>query len=71
MEKLEVAIIPVDHEMAIKKRWGNIPLGSLEAALIEITTENDGFVLRADMPLSPKAKERHVVETDLYFEFEV
>lgn len=71
MEKLYAATIPVDHQMAIKKRWGNIPLGSLEAALIKVTTGNDGFVLRADMPLSPAATAKGVVATDLYFEFDV
>jgi hypothetical protein len=42
---LEIALIPVDHEMAIKKRWGNIPLVQLEQRLGEITK---GRVLRID-----------------------
>lgn len=50
MSNLEMALIPVDHEMALKKRWGNIPLGQLEQRLIEITK---GRVLRVDKDIPP------------------
>jgi hypothetical protein len=33
MTNLGVAFIPVDHEMAVKKRWGKMPLEGLVAAL--------------------------------------
>jgi beta-lactamase superfamily II metal-dependent hydrolase len=71
MDNLNAAIIPVDHQMALKKRWGNIPLGSLEEALVSVTTGNGGFVLRADKPLSAEAIAQGVIANDLYFEFEV
>jgi hypothetical protein len=45
MTNLEIVLIPVDHEMAVKKRWGNIPLGQLEQRLDEMTK---GRVVRID-----------------------
>ncbi len=33
MSALEIALIPVDHEMALKKGWGKIPLDELEQHL--------------------------------------
>lgn len=39
MERLLVALNPVDHDMAVKKRWGNIPLPSLDTALRRIASE--------------------------------
>jgi hypothetical protein len=33
MERLRVAMIPVDQEMAKKKRWGAMPLDEIVAAL--------------------------------------
>jgi len=45
MKKLQIAFIPVDHAMALKKRWGKMPLDKLEARLNEITK---GRVLRID-----------------------
>ena len=50
MTNLEIALIPVDHEMALKKRWGNIPLRQLEQRLGEITK---GRVLRIDKDVPP------------------
>lgn len=50
MTSLEIALIPVDHEMAIKKRWGNMPLPDLEKRLNEITK---GRVLRIDQDVPP------------------
>ena len=37
MDTLEVALIPVDHDMAVKKGWGRIPLDTLEKRLDEKT----------------------------------
>ncbi len=50
MEKLQIALIPVDHEMAVKKRWGKMPLEQLEKRLNEITKNS---VLRVDQPVPP------------------
>ena len=67
MNALEVAVIPVDHDMAVKKGWGNMPLDELERRLNEIT--NDG-VLRIDKGVPPALAGR--VEQDpsktLYYE---
>jgi beta-lactamase superfamily II metal-dependent hydrolase len=67
MTNLEIALIPVDHEMAIKKRWGNIPLGQLEQRLGEITKDR---VLRIDKDL-PSALAGSVEQDEarsLYYE---
>ena len=45
MKNLKFALIPVDHAMAVKKRWGNMPLEQLEKRLNDITK---GCVLRID-----------------------
>jgi hypothetical protein len=66
MERLRVAMIPVDQEIANKKRWGRMPLDEIVAALDERTKPGKGAVLRVDRPL-PETQER-VVETELYFE---
>ena len=50
MTNLKIALIPVDHEMAVKKRWGNMPLPQLEQRLHEITK---GRVLRIDRDVPP------------------
>jgi ClpP class serine protease len=55
MERLRVAMIPVDQEMAKKKRWGRIPLDEIVAALQERTKLGEGVVLRVDSPL-PETK---------------
>lgn len=61
MERLRVAMIPVDHEMALKKRWGKMPLDELVAALGKRAT-----VLRVDKP-TPRTNEQ-VAEDALFFE---
>lgn len=40
-----IVMIPVDHEMALKKRWGKMPLPDLVTRLRE---RADGRVLRID-----------------------
>jgi hypothetical protein len=50
MTNLKIALIPVDHDMAVKKRWGNMPLAELEQRLNEITK---GRVLRIDREVPP------------------
>ena len=63
MENLRVAMIPVDKEMAMKKRWNHMPLDELVEALGD---KAKGVVLRADAPM-PQSREK-VVETELFFE---
>ena len=63
MKRLRVAMIPVDHEMAVKKRWGKMPLDELVAAL---NKQAKGVVLRVDEP-KPDTTE-NVVEDKLFFE---
>jgi len=48
MKRLEIALIPVDHQMAIKKGWDKIPLEELENVLNRMT---GGRVLRIDRPI--------------------
>lgn len=63
MDKLQVAMIPVDHAMAVKKRWGNMPLPELVQAL---NKKAHGAVFRTD-EAAPNVKQK-VTSTDLYFE---
>jgi hypothetical protein len=63
MEKLRVAMIPVDQEMAKKKRWGHMPLDELVTALGK---QAKGVVLRVDKPMP--ATQEQVVEDRLFFE---
>ncbi|MGH6883517.1 MBL fold metallo-hydrolase [Hypericibacter sp.] len=52
MDKLGLAMIPVDEEMAKKKRWGRMPLPDLVTAL---TAKTGGAVLRTDDKAVPAA----------------
>jgi hypothetical protein len=63
MERLRVAMIPVDHDMAVKKRWGKMPLDDLVDVLKE---RAKGVVLRVDQPTPPTQED--VVEDKLFFE---
>ena len=58
MKNLRVAMVPVDHEMAVKKRWGKMPLEELVDALKK---QAKGVVLRVDDPAMPASHE-NVVE---------
>jgi hypothetical protein len=63
MTNLRIAAIPVNHEMAIKKRWGNMPLPQIVDALNKKT---GGKVIRIDESL--RAPIEGVTETPLYFD---
>jgi hypothetical protein len=64
MTNLRIAAIPVDHAMAVKKRWGNMPLPAILDALRKKT---GGQVVRIDdAPDAPAVP--GVVKTDLYFD---
>jgi beta-lactamase superfamily II metal-dependent hydrolase len=70
MKNLEIALIPVDHQMALKKRWGKMPLDEIEKTLNEMT---NGAVLRVDRDVPP-ALEKRVAQgesKELYFEVTV
>nr|WP_137827989.1 MBL fold metallo-hydrolase [Methylobacterium sp. L1A1] len=64
MERLQLAYIPVDHDIALKKRWTRMPLQEIVERLEELIP---GRVLRADQ-VSPVAIPDRVVTTKLYFE---
>jgi hypothetical protein len=64
MDHLRIALIPVDHEMAVKKRWGQKPLGDIEKRL---NAKTKGRVLRVDRPV-PAALQGVVPNNDLYYE---
>jgi hypothetical protein len=70
MTNLKIALIPVDHEMALKKRWGKMPLVELEKRLNEITKDR---VLRVDKDVPPKlvGKVAQDDEKRLYYEVTV
>jgi hypothetical protein len=65
MVNLRVAMIPVDHEMAVKKRWGKMPLDDLVTALGK---QAKGIVLRVDQPKPQVTNGEAVVEDPLFYE---
>lgn len=67
MKKLKYAIIPVDHAMALTKRWGNIPLSSLATAL-EAQVAPDGFVVRTDQAAPANAQPKTLTTEQLYYQ---
>jgi hypothetical protein len=62
MTGLELAFMPVDHEMAVKKRWGKIPLTELLDRLNNVTKSR---VVRIDESLPPQLKD--IVNSDPLF----
>jgi hypothetical protein len=66
MTNLHIAAIPVDHEMAMKKRWGRMPLPELVTAL---DTKTGGKVVRIDQ--GPETPIHGVVETEHYFDIAI
>jgi hypothetical protein len=64
MERLRVAMIPVNHDMAVKKRWGKMPLDELVAALDK---QAKGVVLRADDKAMPSSQEKVAEGPDRLF----
>ncbi len=63
MDNLRIAAIPVDHAMAVKKRWGQMPLPALVDALEKKT---EGGLLRSDT--AAPAGLSQVGSTDLFFD---
>ena len=64
MTSLKLAFVPVNHEMAVKKRWHKMPLNELMDRLNEITEER---VVRIDGDIPEKLKDR-MVPDDLFHE---
>lgn len=69
MQNLRIAVVPVDHDMAVKKRWGKIPLPTILAVLEEMTKDR-GYVLRTDEEPSTEALKRGVERQPDYFEIQ-
>ena len=63
MKQLSIAAIPVDHEMAVKKNWGKMPLPDLVQALGGAAKNG---VLRSDQ--TPDQAPPNVTVTPLYFD---
>jgi len=71
MRQLKIAVIPVDHEMAVKKKWGNIPLTELEDELRRMTNQG-GLLLRTDQdpPASPLVDSSNPLYFDVHIDKE-
>ncbi len=70
MTNLKVACVPVDHDMAVKKRWVQMPSGELESRLNAMT---NGGVLRSDqgIPLALRNSVHQDAAQELYYEVEI
>lgn len=64
MTALRYALLPVDHDMAMKKRWGRMPLPEIVDRLDELT---GGRVVRID-EAAPAAAGAVLTSTPLYYE---
>ena len=67
MDSLRLALIPVFHNMAVKKHWGNMPLPALVGAL---TDKTRGAVLQSDQE-APEIPGVKVTASERYFEVEL
>jgi hypothetical protein len=65
MTNLKVAMIPVNHEMAVKKRWGKMPLEELVTALRKQAKDT---VLQVDDAQTPALGDARVENKGLYYE---
>lgn len=57
MKSLKMAFVPVDHDMAVKKRWNKMPLNELMTRLNELTEER---VVRIDSDIPEKLRDSMV-----------
>jgi hypothetical protein len=64
MTSLKLAFVPVDHAMAMKKRWNQMPLNELMKRLNEITNEK---VVRIDQDI-PANLRKSMVSDKLFHE---
>jgi hypothetical protein len=68
MTNLEIAMIPVNHEMALKKRWGNMPLPDL---LTRLNATTGNRVLRIDADPPPELAKLVDQSNPLYYEIDL
>jgi beta-lactamase superfamily II metal-dependent hydrolase len=68
MTNLEIAMIPVNHEMALKKRWGNMPLPDL---LTRLNAKTGNRVLRIDADPPPELAKLVDQSNPLYYEIDL
>jgi hypothetical protein len=61
---LQIAFIPVDHAMAVKKRWNDMPLPDIVS---ELRSKTNDRVFAADMP-DQAASAPNVQVTPLFIE---
>jgi hypothetical protein len=64
MRNLQIAFIPVDHAMAVKKRWNDMPLPDIVS---ELRSKTNDRVFAADMP-DQAASAPNVQVTPLFIE---
>ncbi|HVF55226.1 MAG TPA: hypothetical protein VM934_03700 [Pyrinomonadaceae bacterium] len=64
MKGLRLAFLPVDHEMALKKRWGKMPFDDL---LDRLNEKTQGRVVRIDEDVPPQLK-KSVEADELFYE---
>ncbi|WP_223527644.1 MBL fold metallo-hydrolase [Pseudomonas sp. GL-R-19] len=69
MVNLAIAVVPVDHEMALKRKWGDLPFKTLMDALDQ-ATKTRGYTLRTDQPPSNISLSRGLRSDPLYFEID-
>jgi hypothetical protein len=69
MTNLAIAVVPVDHEMALKRKWGDLPFKTLMDAL-EQATKARGYTLRTDQPPTNITLSRGLRSNPLYFEID-
>jgi hypothetical protein len=69
MTHLAVAVVPVDHAMALKRKWGDLPFKTLMDALADVT-KSRGYTLRTDQEPSTTSLQKGVRSTPLYFEID-
>jgi hypothetical protein len=67
MGKLRFGLIPVNHEMAVRKRWNRMPLPEI---VTELERKTSGNVFQSDMP-NDRPVPDNVTVTPLYIEVAV
>ena len=67
MGKLRFGLIPVNREMAVRKRWNRMPLPEI---VTKLDRKTSGNVFQSDMP-NNRPVPNNVTVTPLYIEVEV
>ena len=63
MERITFAMISVNADMALKKKWGRMPFEPLLTALNQHTANR---TVRSDMPIPPEAQGKVTGSNDYY-----